>query len=31
LLRVTPDKLVSFGTFEMLREILGLREQRADV
>ena len=31
LLRVTPDKLVSFGTFEMLREIFGLREQRADV
>ena len=31
LLRVTPDKLVSFGTFEMLREILGLREKRADV
>ncbi len=31
LLRVTPDKLVSFGTFEMLREILGLREQRAEV
>ena len=31
LLRVTPDKLVSFGTFEILREILGLREQRADV
>lgn len=31
LLRVTPDKLVSFGTFEMLREIFGLREHRADV
>lgn len=31
LLRVTPDKLVSFGTFEMLREILGLRERSADV
>jgi hypothetical protein len=27
LLRVTPDKLVSFGTFEMLREILGLQRQ----
>jgi len=31
LLRVTPDKLVSAGTFEILHEILGLREQRADV
>jgi hypothetical protein len=31
LLRVTPDKLVSAGTFEMLREILGLREKRAGV
>lgn len=31
LLRVTPDKLVSFGTFEMLREILGLRERNAGV
>jgi len=31
LLRVTPDKLVSFGTFEMLREILGLRERSAGV
>jgi len=31
LLRVTPDKLVSFGTFEMLREIFGLRESNAGV
>ncbi len=31
LLRVTPDKLVSFGTFEMLREILGLRETNSGV
>jgi hypothetical protein len=31
LLRVTPDKLVSFGTFEMLREIFGLRERNAGV
>ena len=31
LLRVTPDKLVSAGTFDMLREILGLRERSADV
>jgi len=31
LLRVTPDKLVSFGTFEMLREIFGLRERSAGV
>jgi hypothetical protein len=31
LLRVTPDKLVSGGTFEMLREIFGLRERNAGV
>jgi hypothetical protein len=31
LLRVTPDKLVSAGTFEMLREIFGLRESNAGV
>jgi hypothetical protein len=31
LLRVTPDKLVSTGTFEMLREIFGLRESNAGV
>ena len=31
LLRVTPDKLVSFGTFEMLREILGLRQTNSGV
>jgi hypothetical protein len=28
LLRVTPDKLVSFGTFEMLRQIFCLRDQQ---
>jgi len=31
LVRVTPDKLVSAGTFEMLREIFGLRERNAGV